>query len=250
MPTAKIQEGKQYSIVSDYLGTPIQMYDEQGNKTWDCILDAYGKVFSVERGDEFNCPFRYQGQYADEETGLYYNRFRFYDPNSGSYLSQDPIRLIGNNPTLYSYVLDTNFWIDLFGLKIIPTVTRGSNNEILTASATISRTDLGTGSATNASSRTYARKLGNIDDDAGHIIGNQLGGSGGKKNVFPQDFHVNRGEFAKFEGNVAEFVNLHGKADIKITFEYANGGTRPTRIHYEATAPNGDKISNSFNNHH
>lgn len=32
-----IQDGKQYSIVSDYLGTPIQMYDEQGNKTWDYI---------------------------------------------------------------------------------------------------------------------------------------------------------------------------------------------------------------------
>ena len=40
VPTAKIQDGKQYSIVSDYLGTPIQMYDEEGNKTWDCTLNA------------------------------------------------------------------------------------------------------------------------------------------------------------------------------------------------------------------
>ena len=44
VPMAKIQHGKQYSIVSDYLGTPIQMFDEHGNKTWDCILDIYGEI--------------------------------------------------------------------------------------------------------------------------------------------------------------------------------------------------------------
>ena len=85
VPTAKIQESKQYSIVSDYLGTPIQMYDEKGNKTWDCTLDIYGKVITVNKGMEFDCPFRFQGQYVDEESGLYYNRFRYYEPRIGSY---------------------------------------------------------------------------------------------------------------------------------------------------------------------
>ncbi|MCS2279200.1 RHS domain-containing protein [Bacteroides thetaiotaomicron] len=48
MPTARIQDGKQYSpIVSDYLGTPFQMFDKHGNKTWDCTLDVYGKVTSL-----------------------------------------------------------------------------------------------------------------------------------------------------------------------------------------------------------
>lgn len=116
VPVAKILGGKQYSIVSNYLGTPVQMYDEQGNKTWDCTLDIYGKVLAVDKGTEFDCPFRFQGQYADEETGLYYNRFRYYNSHTGSYLNQDPIGLIGNNPTLYSYVSDTNSWIDIWGL--------------------------------------------------------------------------------------------------------------------------------------
>lgn len=62
------------------------------------------------------CPFRYQGQYEDEETNLYYNRFRYYSPKTGSYLLQDPIGLVGNNPTLYGYVYDTNSWLDPFGL--------------------------------------------------------------------------------------------------------------------------------------
>ena len=116
VPAAKIQGGKQYSIVSDYLGTPVQMYDGQGNKTWDCTLDIYGKVLAVDKGTEFDCPFRFQGQYADEETGLYYNRFRYYLSDIGGYVNQDLIGLAGNNPTLYTYVKNTNTWIDIFGL--------------------------------------------------------------------------------------------------------------------------------------
>lgn len=46
------------------------------------------------------------------------------------------------------------------------------------------------------------------------------------------------------------FLSKHGSADIKVTFEYGNGGLRPTRVRYEATAPNGQKINKSFNNHH
>jgi RHS repeat-associated protein len=53
----------------------------------------------------------------DAETDLYYNRFRYYDPDSGNYLSQDPIGLEGNNPTFYGYVHDPNAWIDELGLN-------------------------------------------------------------------------------------------------------------------------------------
>ncbi|MFK7112911.1 RHS repeat-associated core domain-containing protein [Flavobacterium oreochromis] len=58
------------------------------------------------------------GQYEDSETpDLYYNRFRYYDPSTGLYLSQDPIGLAGNNPTLYAYVKDSNKLFDPFGLE-------------------------------------------------------------------------------------------------------------------------------------
>lgn len=116
VPTAKIQEGKQYSIVSNYLGTPIQMYDEQGIKIWDCTMDVHGKITTLVGNSEFDCPFRLTGQYFDSETNLCYNRFRYYSPETGSYLSQDPIRLAGNNPTLYAYVHDPNTWLDPLGL--------------------------------------------------------------------------------------------------------------------------------------
>jgi RHS repeat-associated protein len=64
-------------------------------------------------------PFRQLGQYEDVETGLYYNRFRYYNPETGLYLSQDPIRLAGGNPNFYAYVFNANSWVDLFGLDTI-----------------------------------------------------------------------------------------------------------------------------------
>ena len=68
-------------------------------------------------------PFRHQGQYHDEETDLYYNRFRYYDPKLGQYMTQDPIGLAGNNPTLYGYVGDTNWWVDPFGLARVGNIS-------------------------------------------------------------------------------------------------------------------------------
>jgi RHS repeat-associated protein len=93
------------------------MYNAKGEKTWEADLDIYGKVRTFAGRSLKDCPFRYQGQYEDSETGLYYNRFRYYDPNIGGYISQDPIGLAGNNPTLYGYVKDTNSWVDEFGLE-------------------------------------------------------------------------------------------------------------------------------------
>ncbi|OAB78727.1 RHS repeat domain-containing protein [Cochleicola gelatinilyticus] len=48
---------------------------------------------------------------------MYYNRFRYYSADEGIYLSQDPIGLAGNNPTLHSYTHNSNIWIDPLGLS-------------------------------------------------------------------------------------------------------------------------------------
>lgn len=79
-------------------------------------MGTYGKVRIFERRSLNDCPFRMQGMFFDKETNLCYNRFRYYDPNAGVYLSQDPIGLEGGNPTLYGYVEDPNGWVDIFGL--------------------------------------------------------------------------------------------------------------------------------------
>ena len=116
VPTAKIVGERHYSIISDYIGRPVLAYDDNGNIVWQADYDIYGNLRNL-HGSRLFIPFRQLGQYEDEETGLYYNRFRYYNPNTGTYISQDPIGLAGNNPTLYGYVGDCNKLCDSFGLK-------------------------------------------------------------------------------------------------------------------------------------
>ena len=116
VPVAKIQNGERYTIISDYMGRPVEAYNSYGNVVWQADYDIYGDLRNIKGIRDF-IPFRQLGQYEDDETRLYYNRFRYYDPRIGNYISQDPIRLMGNNPTLYGYVIDTNIWVDRFGLR-------------------------------------------------------------------------------------------------------------------------------------
>jgi RHS repeat-associated protein len=64
---------------------------------------------------------RFQGQYFDAETGLHYNRHRFYDPDCGRFISQDPIGLLGGI-NLYQYAPNPVTWIDPLGLTGTPPI--------------------------------------------------------------------------------------------------------------------------------
>jgi RHS repeat-associated protein len=115
VPTAKLQNGNNFSIVTDYLGTPAEMYNEAGQRVWEGVQDIYGRSNAIV-GKKSDCPFRFQGQYEDVETGLYYNRFRYYSVEEGMYISQDPINLSSGQPNLYSYVNNPTQLVDIYGL--------------------------------------------------------------------------------------------------------------------------------------
>ena len=121
VPMALIQEGKAYSIVYDQLGTPTEAYDEEGKEVWYRRLDMNGKILEETQPGltpegYVSIPFLSQGQYYDYETGLAYNRFRYYSPELGRYISQDPIGLAGGIK-LYGYVEDPLYAIDILGLS-------------------------------------------------------------------------------------------------------------------------------------
>ena len=116
VPVAKLQNGERYTIISDYMGRPVEAYDSYGTVVWQTDYDIYGNLRNRKGIRDF-IPFRQLGQYEDDETRLYYNRFRYYDPRIGNYISQDPIRLMENNPTLYGYVAEPNNLADIFGLE-------------------------------------------------------------------------------------------------------------------------------------
>ncbi len=113
-PLAKVVGGERYGIVTDHLGTPRAMYDADGDEVWSADVDTYGELRNV-RGEKAAVPFRWPGQYEDAETGLYYNRFRYYDKAAGQYLSQDRLGT-GAGLRLLGYVPDPLTWHDPLGL--------------------------------------------------------------------------------------------------------------------------------------
>jgi RHS repeat-associated protein len=113
-PAGKIVDDASYSIITDFSGTPLLMLDANGRTVWGAEISLYGEVRYVE-GELHACPFRWPGQYDDSESGLYYNRFRYYDPDAGCYISADPLRLKGGL-RLYGYPRDPICRSDPFGL--------------------------------------------------------------------------------------------------------------------------------------
>ncbi len=110
-------------MVTDHQGTPREIFSEGGQASWAGRLNTWGQMqfWRYREGKAENdpnyteCPFRLAGQYEDEESGLYYNRFRYYGRETGQYLSPDPIGLLGGlNP--YGYVHCPTGYIDPFGL--------------------------------------------------------------------------------------------------------------------------------------
>ena len=101
----------------DHLGTPIAAHNAKGEAVWTAEYEAWGRIRNetVSDGLKANIPFRFQGQYYDEESGLHYNRFRYYDPEIGRFVSQDPIGLQGGM-NLFEYAPNPIVWIDFLGL--------------------------------------------------------------------------------------------------------------------------------------
>lgn len=159
----------------------------------------------------------------------------------------DPIGLAGGL-NLHRYAPNPVEWVDPLGLWGSNALTKYRYNEsgsLRSATAKIRPKDLGTGTGTNASSRLFARALGCSGDDAGHAIGNQLGGS--KKNIFPQDPSTNRGVFRDFEGQVADQVARGDNVIVRVVPQYGSSSSRPDSVLYQVRT-NGVTESRTFAN--
>jgi RHS repeat-associated protein len=143
-----------YWYQCDQIGAPQELTDAQGNIVWAADYKVWGEAkvrqitlpqsyrtgtddysandFTPKRGGTWKDaassatasnapplieqPFRFQGQQFDEETGLHYNRFRYYDPVIGRFVSQDPIGLAGGFNT-FAYAPNPMGWVDVLGLS-------------------------------------------------------------------------------------------------------------------------------------
>jgi RHS repeat-associated protein len=134
--------------VNDPLGTPERLLDEKGNVAGEVRLSAWGK-------DEGSAgtPIRFLGQYADEETGLCYNRHRYYDPEVGRFVSPDPIGLDGGSNS-YGRGTDPTAEVDVFGKS-------GSTDPALAAAEQAFRD--------RESDPAFAKRSANISNDMANL---------------------------------------------------------------------------------
>ncbi len=100
----------------DQIGAPREMTDEAGNLLWYADYKGWGGIREAHNLKDAHQPFRLQNQYVDEETGLHYNLFRYYDPHIGRFTQQDPIGLAGGN-NLYRFEGTVQNQIDPTGLN-------------------------------------------------------------------------------------------------------------------------------------
>ena len=102
----------------DHRGLPLALIRPDGVVAWRAEYDEWGNVLREDNPDNLEQLIRLPGQQWDKETGLYYNRHRYYDPAQGRYITQDPIGLEGGW-NLYAYPLDPIINIDPLGLTSI-----------------------------------------------------------------------------------------------------------------------------------
>ncbi|ECY6218384.1 type IV secretion protein Rhs, partial [Salmonella enterica subsp. enterica serovar Agama] len=100
---------------TDVNGAPEEMTDSGGNIVWEAGYQVWGNLTHEKETRPVQQNLRFQGQYLDRETGLHYNLYRFYDPDTGKFISGDPIGLEGGL-NLYQYAPNPLSWIDPLGL--------------------------------------------------------------------------------------------------------------------------------------
>ncbi|MEW6416081.1 MAG: RHS repeat-associated core domain-containing protein [Pseudomonadota bacterium] len=108
----------------NHLGAPIAVTDEAGQILWQAEYAPYSALIRAAAAGKgktaYTLALRLPGQWADAESGLYYNDFRYYDPQSGRYLSPDPLGPLAErlgSPNAYAYVNNNPLsYIDPWGL--------------------------------------------------------------------------------------------------------------------------------------
>ncbi|MEB7211619.1 RHS repeat protein [Escherichia coli] len=102
----------------DHRGLPLALVSTEGTTAWYAEYDEWGNLLNEENPHQLQQLIRLPGQQYDEESGLYYNRHRYYDPLQGRYITQDPIGLKGGW-NFYQYPLNPISNIDPLGLETL-----------------------------------------------------------------------------------------------------------------------------------
>ncbi|MFF4396562.1 RHS repeat-associated core domain-containing protein [Streptomyces sp. NPDC001480] len=179
-----------FAVVTDLVGKPTELVSEDGEIAWHTRSTIWGTT-TWNRNATAYTPLRYPGQYADPETGLHYNLYRHYDPDTARFTTPDPLNL-APSPNPVSYVHNPETWSDPLGLvpkackqdryKWDGSVRFGKLDDLDRPTgvfASLRKEMLNTG--TEAGTTTTPGWRGNgpaFNEARGHLLANILGGPG------------------------------------------------------------------------
>ncbi|MEU8745999.1 RHS repeat-associated core domain-containing protein [Streptomyces parvulus] len=239
-----------FSIVTDLVGTPTELVDEGGQIAWRTRVTLWG-VTAWNSDASAYTPLRFPGQYFDPETGLHYNYFRHYDPETARYLTPDPLGL-APAPNPVTYVENPHTGVDLLGLspyysEIAANGQRGPAYAVVTPQTLDDAAAGLIGSSPGRGARHAPPGFGGqaAGHSRGHLIGQQFGGDGrDMRNIVTQRDTLNNGPISTAENEIAAHVRQTGNTvTMSVTPEYANGGNVPSHVLIEAV----DDFGWSFN---
>ncbi|MER5470447.1 DUF6531 domain-containing protein [Streptomyces sp. NPDC002685] len=244
-----------FSIVTDLVGTPTELVDEDGEVVWRMRSTLWGKTIWNADATAYT-PLRFPGQYFDPESGLHYNYFRQYDPETARYLTPDPLGL-APAPNPVAYVHNPHTGADPLGLspyysEIAPNGQRGPAYAEVTPQTLDDAANNLIGSPPGRGARyaTPGFQGGAAGHSRGHLIGQQFGGDGrDMRNIVTQGATQNNGPISDAEDLIAGHVRSSGNTVImSVTPEYAHGGNVPSHVLIEAVDDFGWSFSRRLSN--
>ncbi|TDR25234.1 RHS repeat domain-containing protein, partial [Hydromonas duriensis] len=195
-----VQQFKQIAFYQcDHLGTPQELTNMDGEAVWTANYKAWGMAKEViskaAQRAGFTNPIRFQGQYFDHETGLHYNRHRYYDPHSGRFVSRDPIGLLGG-VNVHQYAPNPTEWVDPLGLQKKPA---NSTNKT------------GVGAATGSQCAKCSCPSGEMDPKNINFSQRTVTGSGAKgASTYAEKMQNNEWDWGQ-EGSKIRVMNVGGQ---------------------------------------
>lgn len=122
--------GSWYYYVQDVNQLPLDVIDGFGRSAGSARRSTHGRT-TFNGGSSARTPFRLPGQFEDVETGLHYNRYRYYDPDTGGFISPDPLGLLGGLRP-YGYAPNPIAWSDPMGWYHVMTILEAPPNFVPT----------------------------------------------------------------------------------------------------------------------
>ncbi|MFD3479373.1 RHS repeat-associated core domain-containing protein [Streptomyces sp. NPDC058695] len=260
-----------FAIVSDLVGTPTELVDENGTIAWRSRTTVWGTT-AVNPDAAAHTPLRYPGQYTDPETGLHYNYFRHYDPETARYVSPDPLGLMPA-PNPVAYVSNPLDLYDPVGLapcrKDHYEWTQGSNGHggsiryrpldhlgrPTGVSACIRPEMLRSGTPAGKVTPPGWRGHGTAFNEArGHLLADRLGGAGVRHNAKhnlvtqTQDPYNSPYQRDMIEGEIFKVVDRGEVVQYDIKPIYEGTNPIPIRLEYSAYGNQGFELTGWLDN--